>query len=1053
MLKKTLLSLAIAASTAGLTACNISSTADSAEVDSSYVTAGTAESPGYTTPVFSAANATLPLINDLIFANASVTDGTASAGDSIPPVTTALNSIDGASIVAPIDIEFSAALDEASLQEALSVNLIKLRNSKDDPRIDALDLAGSIMPVAAELWGGNPIDTEQPMPGTDYTVSYLTLDDGAVPVLRINLLNPLDSKTKYIVALTNKIKDSNGDDLHPSSEYELLAGDIILPSSALEPVRGAVKGWEGIASSYLSAVSGGVVGQDNIVLSYAFTTGGTTEVLTSIAAPQLFVEQLAKQPAKAEGLYLAALAGGAMQGGMSAEDAAAYAQGEWMANIVIPSATAEEIAIVDPASPTDAELTEIRASETYQAMIVGAASSPQVIAGITATLATPKAQEFKLITTTDSGSEILSGIEGVPLLGDLFGLIANGLNLLPGVPEIPAGQAAYPVKVDSSEYVSSSDALLGISFMQGQIALPSGLTAPAMTNAAALASGDATTIAGAVKLSYATDSVWSAEDQFNPPSDNMKFDPATGKLTDVGVNPVKDSEGHVTGYTGGMTNVTYRYPLVELDQTKYAPVFMTVPSKSNYSVLTSIAGDPQGKDCSFVNKFPVIIYVHGITTDRTSSMGIGTKMALNCYVTVAIDLPLHGVAPLADDRNGTTVNNPFLAFNVEHGPFADAIANMAEADSFEYMEERHNNIASQAGTNARVAMDFDGTVDTNGEDGTPALGHSGAHFINLGNMGRLRDSMRQAVVDLLHLNATLGSIDVTGDGAPDLDTSKVYLSGNSLGGIIGATFVAVNNDPEVQRANGLSNGGSLPKIQAAVLASPGASLPKMLENSPAIAPRILGGLGLAQDSVSLQKYESMLQAALNSVDPINFASTLKDSDTPIMAFNMIGGGTCPNFDLATGTCGDGGDRIPAAFIQAFDGKYPPDHVVPNNDYFKAAETNPYVNIIPALGLQNLESSAMPLAGTTPFAEQMGLTLVDSANISSVDSDKVYIPFNQGSHVTFVTSDDNAVFNTMAQQMTSFFDDGTLNSGVIDGIATEAEQNKHQAYTPASVVAE
>jgi hypothetical protein len=248
MLKKTLLSLAIAASTAGLTACNISSIDGNEKVDSNPVTAGSVDSsgnpvnPGYTTPVFSAANATLPLMNDLLFASASVTDGTASAGDSQPPVTTALNSIDGASIVAPIDIEFSAALDAASLQEAFSVNLIKLRNSKDDPRIDALDLGGSIMPVATELWGGNPIDTEQPVPGVDYTVSYLTLDDGATPVLRINLVNPLDSKTKYIVALTNKIKDSNGDDLHPSSEYELLAGDIVLPSSALEPVRNAVKG-------------------------------------------------------------------------------------------------------------------------------------------------------------------------------------------------------------------------------------------------------------------------------------------------------------------------------------------------------------------------------------------------------------------------------------------------------------------------------------------------------------------------------------------------------------------------------------------------------------------------------------------------------------------------------------------------------------------------------------------------------------------------------------------------------------------------------------------
>ena len=1009
MVKKTLLSLAIAASTAGLTACNISSTGDNNTVATDPINAGTTGNPGLTTPIFSPGNSQLPLMNDLIFASASVTDGTASAGDSQPPVTTALNSIDGASIVAPIDIEFTAGLDAATVNAAFSVNLIKLRNAEDDPRIDALDLAGSILPVATELWNGNPIDDAgQPALNTDYSVSFLTLDDGKTSVLRINLLQPLEAKTKYIVALTNKLKDSNGEAVSPSAEYDLLAGTLGLPSPALSPVRDAVQGWEQIAGGYIAALSLGAVTQDNIILSYAFTTGGTTEVLTTIAAPQLFVEALASQPTTAESLVLAATKGGALLGGATEEQANAAAAAA-ISGIITAVATAESFA--DAANPTAAEIAAVKATDAYKTAVVAQASSAPVIGGITAALATPSAQNFEVIKNPAS---------------------------LPN-----------PVQVSSLGKTTATD--IGINFIQGQIELPVGLSAPAMTNPAALASGDATLIAGAVSLSYATDSVWSAEDQFSPPSDSMKFDPATGKLTSTGVTTVRDAEGNITGYTGGMTNVTYRYPLAEFDQKEYAPVLMTVPSAVDY---TAAGGANCSSYDSDTNKFPVVIYVHGITTDRTSSIGLGTAMATNCYVTVAMDLPLHGVAPIANDRNGTPGDNASLGFNVERGGFGAAAA--AASPTFDNLEERHRNIASHTGTNARVAMDFDGTVsdpdtDTdNGTDGTPALGSSGSFFINLGNMGRIRDNVRQGVVDLMHLNATIGAIDLDGDGDADLDVDKVYLAGNSLGAIIGGTFVAVNNQAAVQAKN-----TNLPKIQGVVLASPGASLPKMLENSPSFATNILGGLNLAQDANSLQKYQSMLQAALNSADIINFASLLREDDTPVLIYDMIGGGECPAFDAATGTCGDGtnGDKIPAPFIQAFatsatTGVYPPDHVVPNNDYFKSAETNPYVNVMPGLtyklngtdtAMQNLDSSKMALAGTTPLAEQMGLTQVNTTNIASVTFDKkAYIPFDKGSHVTFVASDDNATFTTMMTQMATFFGSAgaALQPAAVSGIAAE-----------------
>jgi pimeloyl-ACP methyl ester carboxylesterase len=1018
MLKKTLLSLAIASSTIGLTACNISSISGNNKVDDTPVKGGDAP----TSPIFSAALKTLPLMNDLIFLDASITDGTASAGDSVPPVTTALNSIAGSSTVAPIDIEFTAGLDAASLQELYSVNLIKLRNAEDDPSIDAQDLLGSIIPVTESL-GVSPTDdaAQQPVLNVDYSVSFFTLNDGKTPNLRISLINPLKAKTKYLVVLTNKIKDSEGDAVVSSSEYSLVAGELGLPSALLVPVRAELKGGEIIAGRYLAELSENAVVEDDIILSYAFTTGGTSDVLIAIAAPEIFAVQLASNPATAESFFFDATKNRFLaNNGQSEEENANIAAADAVLEVVIDSAADD--AFADSDNPTSAEIAAVKATKAFKDAIVVAASSSQIITFVTSTLATPKAQQIDFINNPTPNTSDPDQAFSIENIGDFVN--QSG-------PLGTAGATGNVYRV-STQGITTGDQEIGIAFIQGQIELPVGFGAPTVTSAEALASGDPDTIAAAVRLSYATDSVWAADDALNPPSDNRKYDPATGRLTTEGVTEIKDADGNITGYSGGMTNVTYRYPLADLNQTEYAPVMMTVPSRLDYS-----APAIGGRNCALpeFNPFPVIIYAHAVTADRVSSVGLGTKMAINCFVTIAIDLPLHGVAPVSDSRDGIAGENIFFGFNVEKaeqfnyaaienagGGGQHDFAENAKLDPiFDNLEERHRNLASQLGTNGRVAMDVDST------DGSPILGKSGDAFFNVGNLGRLRDNIRQGVVDLMHLNASLGTIDLNGDGNPDLDVNKVYVAGSSLGAMVGAAFVAVNNQADVQAKN-----LNLPKIQGVVLANPGGSLPKMLENSPAITARILGGLNLTQDASNLQKYQTVFQAALNSADVINFADLLRKDETPVLMYSMIGGGDCPNYSDVTGRCSsvDRATRIPASIIKSFGGVYPPDHVFPNDDYFKSVVTNLYRDVLPTLSyelngtttfLQHNESSAAPLTGTTPLAEQMGLSLIGKNDIpATLSSNKVYMPFEKGSHVTFITSDDDSAFNSMMEHMVSFF---------------------------------
>src|SRR5690554_4668098 len=268
----------------------------------------------------------------------------------------------------------------------------------------------------------------------------------------------------------------------------------------------------------------------------------------------------------------------------------------------------------------------------------------------------------------------------------------------------------------------------------------------------------------------------------------------------------------------GSTNVTYRFPFAEKVSDNVIPVFATLPATSECGAKPS-------------DGWPVAIYQHGITVDRTAGVLVGNALAQACVAMVAIDHTMHGVAP------GNATDLLFSVNTIAEGavdgsgsptalaaksPFAVARAGAAGQGStfFASLKERHNNVGKNA-AQANVEMKFASA------GATADVGASGDLYINLQNFARTRDAMRQTVLDLMNLNATIGDMDVDADGNSDFDASKVYFVGHSLGAIIGTTFVAVNNDPDVQAFN-----GNLPKIQGAILGNGGGGVVKLLENSP-----------------------------------------------------------------------------------------------------------------------------------------------------------------------------------------------------------------------------
>lgn len=262
---------------------------------------------------------------------------------------------------------------------------------------------------------------------------------------------------------------------------------------------------------------------------------------------------------------------------------------------------------------------------------------------------------------------------------------------------------------------------------------------------------------------------------------------------------------------GPSTSTTRCFPQPVEQSVERAPLLATVPSQSP----RPDAG------------WPVVIFQHGITSDRTAMLALAPRLAAAGFVTVAIDLPLHGIPP-ADCSQSENALCP----------------------------ARQQLRGANATFGARERT-FD--VDQQAPEGIDA---SGANYINLGSLLTARDNNRQAVADLLHLRAVLPRLNLDQQPGGDIDPNRVYFFGHSLGGIVGTNFVALDD-----------------QVRAATLANPGGGIGKLLDGSRSIGPQIAAGLAASGVEQGTDGYETFLrfaQQVVDSGDPINYASRLSD---------------------------------------------------------------------------------------------------------------------------------------------------------------------------------
>src|SRR5215211_6553273 len=199
--------------------------------------------------------------------------------------------------------------------------------------------------------------------------------------------------------------------------------------------------------------------------------------------------------------------------------------------------------------------------------------------------------------------------------------------------------------------------------------------------------------------------------------------------------------------------------------------------------------------------WPVAIFGHGFTDWKNGAPpAVAGTLARNGVATIAINVVGHGGGPLGTYTVGRVAAPPVTLALGGRG----------------------------------IDQDGNGTIDsTEGVNAAPPK-----------TLISNRDGLRQTAIDLMQLVKVLeGGVDVDGDGASDLSTSRIYYAGQSFGGIYGTQLLGLE-----------------PDIRAGVPNVPGGPIIEIARLSPSF--RILVGLALLGRTPSL--YNAIPNAGFNN---------------------------------------------------------------------------------------------------------------------------------------------------------------------------------------------
>lgn len=275
-------------------------------------------------------------------------------------------------------------------------------------------------------------------------------------------------------------------------------------------------------------------------------------------------------------------------------------------------------------------------------------------------------------------------------------------------------------------------------------------------------------------------------------------------------------------------------------ETLQVPILVTVPNANSV---------PQGIEPA--SGWPVLIFEHGITRNRTDMLAVADSFADSGFMVVAIDLPLHGLTDPTSPLYASAANPLYSGLSL---PATGSIERTFDIDV-------SNNTTGAAGP--------DGQVDS-----------SGANFINLASLLTTRDNLREGAADLITLTRSLPNLSLSNGTTGDIDPTRIHFLGHSLGAIVGGVYLGVASKTEVSTAT---------------LAMPGGGFANLLRDSPTFGPRLVAGisaLGLMQGTTAFEQFMRDAQTVVDPGDPVNYIAAAA-SQHPIHLLQIVGSALSP----------------------------------------------------------------------------------------------------------------------------------------------------------------
>jgi len=292
--------------------------------------------------------------------------------------------------------------------------------------------------------------------------------------------------------------------------------------------------------------------------------------------------------------------------------------------------------------------------------------------------------------------------------------------------------------------------------------------------------------------------------------------------------------------------------LDDLDPATGAFRTSTAPVASPIPVLIAVPPTPPATGA------PIVLFRHGINGGRAQMLPIAGALAGSGMLVAAIDAAKFGdrswcsSAVPGECAAGSTCNTSVFGNQGDPATALPGLCTIGLTATPGQLTEAPV-LGSLPPCSATVTSDC-----WNGEGGVAKA--SGNFFVS-GNLFRMRDTMRQDIIDEVALVQALRATPVASLGVSALDPNNVFFVGQSLGSISGVADIA---------ASGV--------FTRAVLNAGGGTFVDIATNSPAFQPElgaVTTSLGFTPGTSAYLEFLQVAKWVIDPADPVNFAPLLK----------------------------------------------------------------------------------------------------------------------------------------------------------------------------------